>query len=606
MEDVHTTVVGRGATKKRVHSPEPGPSTSRATAGVERWVTYTRPIYDKGGFREDSDSDEDLVVDQVESCSEGELVVDQVGEVEDMGEPEDMWGTGELEGASGGASVVESVTRDPVVEPGPGEQPQKKKKHHNRSPCPFYGCMVMAHSIKPHVLFRHLPWYVGALTACWTCREQFAVNSFGKLNHLLQLGSHPHGVGMTDGNVTEWVHLMNGLLHYIREELHLEDLDSLLSYAVSNNLYPQSRIQVVDVTPNEFAMLSSFEFCNSLPVSHSYSIRPPNCVASLCCWRMLTNLILHTSTHRDPDHFKSLESPTLYSGVTVTEVDCSLTSAAPIHFVDSHLHLDILLSRTGKASLRALEEDTPTGRAILDACVTNCVFPSHWGSLEKLEDDRVFLTFGLHPHMVTKTRINWTDLSMLLSRPRCVGVGEVGLDYTSRCDCKPTCMDPECCFRHLASAQQSFLREFLDRTRDRGKVIVLHCRGRQGQAARDTLQILKELGLQNHRIHRHCFAGTGAELEEWSSLLPNCYFGFTQTFVNDSRDPGLSYAVSRLPIERVLVESDSPWLHERKHLRNTPWNLPKYSIELARLKMLPVSLLLQHAAVNARELYQLP
>ena len=110
--------------------------------------------------------------------------------------------------------------------------------------------------------------------------------------------------------------------------------------------------------------------------------------------------------------------------------------------IDSHCHLDKLSSRKVMTllDLETLETDI---KIHLPFVIANYLYPTKWDSIgdRVLEDPRIKLTFGIHPHMIAKaTFLAAIDQSRRLEEmferhPVAVEIGEVGMDFTATCTC---------------------------------------------------------------------------------------------------------------------------------------------------------------------------
>jgi TatD DNase family protein len=194
---------------------------------------------------------------------------------------------------------------------------------------------------------------------------------------------------------------------------------------------------------------------------------------------------------------------------------------------------------------------------------------------------------------------------MLLSHPRCVAVGEVGIDLTTRCQCRPPCWDPQRCYHLSIEAQKEFLAEVLALTRSLKKPLVLHCRDHgTGEAAQIVLAMLHQHQMTEWPIHRHCFTGTGRELRQWKEELPRCHFGFTSKVCEF--DQVLRAEVVHLAKERILLETDAPFLPpDPAQPLNTPWRISAQAMTLSEVCGVPLRLVLEQTTRNATMLYNL-
>ena len=143
------------------------------------------------------------------------------------------------------------------------------------------------------------------------------------------------------------------------------------------------------------------------------------------------------------------------------------------------------------------------------------------------------------------------------------------------------------------------------------KVLVIHCRGSpnepEGGATLDLLEILKEDVNENHPIHVHSFCGSVQEIKLWKGSFKNAKFGISTKLLRSTKDEyfTLATAISSLPLEDILLESDSPYLMvpRSQHLFNHPWNLGRLAEEVAKIKKVSTSIILAATQYNSAKLY---
>jgi len=166
-------------------------------------------------------------------------------------------------------------------------------------------------------------------------------------------------------------------------------------------------------------------------------------------------------------------------------------------------------------------------------------------------------TAGVHPHHAAEFAASQSSqLRDLLCLPAVVAVGECGLDY----------------FRNISppEAQRAAFVGQLDIAVAVGKPLFLH----QRDAHADFVAILKDYAGELHGGVAHCFTGGVAELEAYLAL--GLYIGVTGWVCDERRGLELRQAVPRIPAERLLVETDAPYLLPRdlnpkpKSRRNEP------------------------------------
>jgi Tat protein secretion system quality control protein TatD with DNase activity len=509
---------------------------------------------------------------------------------------------------------------------------RRRVKRHGRA-CPVCGHKVFDH-LKVHCLLQHFPWFVAPTTTCFKCCVQEGRQYFITVGHLDFMMTHPHGTEQTDENLIKWAHHMFGLLHYVRQNLcaSLPTLYDLKQYVVQQHWWtPATPGHPEDFIEDDIHCMRIFEWCAATVPTHRFSIHPPNSVASLCHWRILAILISKLPS-RCRAEVCEFNTSTTYTGTLVNTVDSPLFIRQDIlKFIDSHFHLDKLCVKgSDMANFNLLEAKLGKTGYLLTNGIANCVFPDHWEAMEHLldqEQGRIRYTFGVHPHLVRSIRWNWSDLERLIQHPQCIAVGEVGFDDTTQCKCRVPCTDNELCRRQTTSAQQRFLMKLLPRVKALGKPLVVHCRdGGTGMAAKAMLAVLEQNEMTDWPIHRHCFTGTGEELEEWMRRLPHCLFGFTSLIQYSSCE--LRRVIIRMPANRILLESDAPYLPPRRSSSadtnrillesdalnltpsragapNTPWRTQFQANILAGIRGKPLSLILAQTSQNARQLYRL-
>lgn len=173
--------------------------------------------------------------------------------------------------------------------------------------------------------------------------------------------------------------------------------------------------------------------------------------------------------------------------------------------------------------------------------------------------DFIYATIGVHPHDAAKTTDETFErLAELAGESKVLAVGEIGLDY--HYDFSPRDVQRRVFVRQLELAAAA------------RKPIVIHTR----EAWHDTLALVRDHGLPFGGI-MHCFTGGLKEAEEALSLGFHLSFGGILTFpkANDLRE-----AAARTPEDRLLVETDSPYLAPIPHRGKR--NEPAFLVETAR------------------------
>jgi len=194
--------------------------------------------------------------------------------------------------------------------------------------------------------------------------------------------------------------------------------------------------------------------------------------------------------------------------------------------------------------------------------ITGSSDPSNVAALALANNNagRLYSTAGVHPHHASDYSEKSDDIiRQCLADKRCVAVGECGLDY----------------FRDFSprEAQLDAFRAQLDIASDTGHAVFLH----QRDAHDDFVEIL-EAALPNlsHAV-AHCFTGEGESLREFVAM--GLYIGITGWICDERRGEHLKDIVAAIPDDRLMIETDSPYLLPRtirprpKSRRNEPAHL---------------------------------
>jgi len=198
-------------------------------------------------------------------------------------------------------------------------------------------------------------------------------------------------------------------------------------------------------------------------------------------------------------------------------------------------------------------------------------------------------TVGWHPHFAAEpiTAARRRELRELAGHPHVVAIGEIGLDYHYTDD-----------HRVPKGTQGNALRQMLGLALEVDKPVVLHTR----DAFADLLAILDEF--PGTRGVFHCFSGNAAIAAE--ALARGFYLSFSATVTYPTAH-GVIGAASIVPLDRMLVETDAPFLPPQS--RRGKANAPQYLVEtvdrIADLRGLTRETVGDVTAQNARRLFQL-
>jgi TatD DNase family protein len=231
-------------------------------------------------------------------------------------------------------------------------------------------------------------------------------------------------------------------------------------------------------------------------------------------------------------------------------------------FVDSHCHLDF----------PELASDLPAVRAAMAAAdVTHalCIGVNlpEWPAVHALAaaHSNFYATVGVHPDYEDTPEPTVDDLLTLAARPKVVAIGETGLDY----------------YRVQGDVewQRARFRTHIRAARTAGKPLVIHTRA----AAADTLAIMREERAGEAGGVMHCFTETWEFARQVLDLGFHISFSGIVTFKNAQ---ALKDVARRVPRERLLIETDSPYLAPVPHRgkRNEPAFVALVAREIAALR----------------------
>ncbi|WP_026389339.1 TatD family hydrolase [[Acholeplasma] multilocale] len=206
-------------------------------------------------------------------------------------------------------------------------------------------------------------------------------------------------------------------------------------------------------------------------------------------------------------------------------------------------------------------------------------------------DERIWAAIAIHPNDVSKhTQQDLELIDKLAKEERVVAIGETGLDYFYT--------------KEDIDLQKKFFKEHIKIAMDNDLVLQMHIRDAKDvyEAYDDVIQILKEF--KPNRSAVHCFSANAEYAQKFLDL--GCYIniGGAVTFKN-ARD--LQEAVTMIPLERMLLETDGPYLtpHPFRGQLNHPKNIMLTAIKIAELKGITVEEVIKTTTQNATDLFNL-
>ena len=213
--------------------------------------------------------------------------------------------------------------------------------------------------------------------------------------------------------------------------------------------------------------------------------------------------------------------------------------------------------------------------------------------LARAHPGELFATAGVHPHHASDYTAECdAEMRALHAHPEVVAVGETGLDYFRDFSPRP--------------AQRKAFERQLEIAVDTGKPLFLH----QRDAHADFIAIMKEFEGRIGPAVVHCFTGSRAEL--FDCIDRDWHIGITGWLCDERRGQHLRQIVANIPANRLMVETDAPYLLPRslkpmpKDRRNEPMHLGHIVEELARDRGEDVAVTAANATATTRTFFRLP
>jgi TatD DNase family protein len=236
-----------------------------------------------------------------------------------------------------------------------------------------------------------------------------------------------------------------------------------------------------------------------------------------------------------------------------------------IKIIDIHCHLTFKEYDTDR------EQVIADAKQVLNGVVVSGVEPEDAKKaleLAALHKNFVFVTLGLHPiHVEERTDQEIERYVEFISenKRRIVGIGEIGLDYH-------WVRDP----LKLKRTKEVFV-EFLELAKELNVPAVLHLRGTGSEAIEEGLKIISDEDVKKAVFH--CFTGKPSVAE--TICEEGYYISLPASIV---RSKSMKKVAKRIPLSRLLTETDAPYLSPDENERNVPQNVKVVYEEIAGQK----------------------
>ncbi|MBP2636746.1 MAG: ycfH [Firmicutes bacterium] len=248
---------------------------------------------------------------------------------------------------------------------------------------------------------------------------------------------------------------------------------------------------------------------------------------------------------------------------------------------DSHAHLDD--NRFDNDRAEVIERAKEAG--IVGIVNAGATMESSARSIALAEEyDFIYAAVGIHPHDAKEaSKCDYDQLAAWAVNPKVVAIGEIGLDYYY--DLSP---------REVQ--QQVFIRQ-LDVARQCNKPFIIHDRDAHG----DIMDILKKEAKGLTGV-LHCYSGS------WEMAKEVLKMGFYISFagpVTYAKDGKLKEVATNVPLDRLLVETDCPYLTPKPYRgrRNEPAYVKFTAEEVAGVRGMDFAALAEAATANTKHLF---
>jgi TatD DNase family protein len=245
-----------------------------------------------------------------------------------------------------------------------------------------------------------------------------------------------------------------------------------------------------------------------------------------------------------------------------------------------HADLPAVLERAGAAGVRTI---VVTGTSVPESTTALKLSSTYPGT--------VHATAGVHPHHARECDASTIPaLRVLAQQPGVVAIGECGLDFNRNYSPHPD--------------QEKWFAAQVELAIELGKPLFLHSR----DAFEKFVEVLKQYKSLPPAV-AHCFTGEKEELHAYLDL--GLYIGITGWICDERRGAHLLALVKDIPADRLMLETDSPYLTPRdmhpqpKARRNEPAHLPHILRTVARALGKPAEKVAEETTRNARTFFGL-
>jgi len=248
--------------------------------------------------------------------------------------------------------------------------------------------------------------------------------------------------------------------------------------------------------------------------------------------------------------------------------------------IDVHCHLE------QKDYSQDREDVIEKCKKELKGVITSCAHPKDWDltlSLVEKHKGFIFTSAGIHPEYVKEIKEEKIEeylKKIKENKEKIVSIGEIGLDYF---------MIKE---EEWRKKQQELFYRMLEFAKEIEKPVTIHIR----EAFEDAIKILEDVGVE--KVHLHMFGGR----KFLQRVLENGWYISENTIILMSKN--YKKVVRDTPLERLMLETDSPWLGIEKK-RNTPLAIKLVAKKIAEIKKISFEEVWKKCGENAIRFFEL-
>ena len=250
-------------------------------------------------------------------------------------------------------------------------------------------------------------------------------------------------------------------------------------------------------------------------------------------------------------------------------------------FFDTHAHYDDKAFDADRTALLNALHDQGVDLVINPGCDEDS---SRAAAALAEELPFVYAAVGIHPEELASYSGSLESIRALSAHPKCVAIGEIGLDYYWDAEHK--------------EEQKALFRQQIELALESGKPVIVHDREAHG----DCLDIVRDY--PELRGVFHCYSGSAEMARELVRLGWMISFTGVLTYKNARKAVEVAQSI---PLERIVLETDCPYMSPEpfRGKRNDPSRLCYMAEKLAQLRSLPVERIHEITVENGKRLYRM-